>query len=191
MIISDQPPLLFVHIPKTAGVSISKALVEGSTRHPLCVKSKHETAAAFIARNGAEAFHSRHTFSVVRHPLNRFLSQYAFMKKHQDKWPQFESLTSPDDFVDAIERHDTNIIIRIEQILPQHAYITIDGAVCVNDVLRHEAIESEFRNFCAKIGLAQRDLPRANRTNAKLSPSGRVKDFVASYYAEDFQLFGY
>ncbi|CAB4817470.1 unannotated protein [freshwater metagenome] len=191
MIISDQPPLLFVHIPKTAGVSISRALVEGNTKHPLCIKSKHETAAAFIARNGPEAFHGRHTFSVVRHPLNRFLSQYAFMKKHQDKWPQFESLRSPDDFVDAIERNDTNIIIRIEQILPQCAYITLDGAICVDDVLRHEAIESEFRNFCAKIGLAQRHLPQANRTNAKLSPSEKVKAFVTHYYAEDFRLFGY
>lgn len=191
MIIADQPPLLFVHIPKTAGVSISRALVEGDRQHPLCIKSKHETAAAFIARNGAEAFQSRHTFSVVRHPLNRFLSQYAFMKKHEDKWPQFKALRSPDDFVDAIERNDPNIIIRIEQALPQHAYITLDGTICVDDVLRHEAIESEFAAFCVKVGLPPRPLPHANKTRAGLSPSQRVKDFVSQYYSEDFRLFGY
>jgi hypothetical protein len=54
MLISDAPPLLFIHIPKAAGTSLSKVLApERSRRHCLCLhKTQHETAAEFTARCG-------------------------------------------------------------------------------------------------------------------------------------------
>ena len=54
MVIADEPPLLFVHIPKTAGMSVIDLLAPAGRRdHPLCLSgTKHENQAEFSRRQG-------------------------------------------------------------------------------------------------------------------------------------------
>lgn len=82
MVISDSHSFLFIHIPKTAGKSIAAALApEGERKHALCLKGKkHESVEDFVKRNGRGVFQRYYSFCVVRHPFDRFMSHYAYLK---------------------------------------------------------------------------------------------------------------
>jgi len=77
-------PILFVHIPKTAGISIRKALSDaGVPEHPL-----GESSARFTTHISAEAYRRYYgdnyrklrTFAVVRNPFDWLRSFYRFIK---------------------------------------------------------------------------------------------------------------
>jgi Sulfotransferase family len=194
MVISDAPPLLFVHIPKTAGVSVAHALrQEAKAEHRLCRQdTKHETAAAFIDRVGVDVFRSYHSFAVVRHPLDRFISHYRYLKTHPDEFPEMDQIVSPDAYAEAIECGDGLTIRKPERVMSQGAFVMFDGAICVNQIIRFEKLTAEFNALCARTGIGARTLVPMNQSVfAASAPSPTVRQFVESYYADDFRLFGY
>jgi hypothetical protein len=114
MVIIDDPPLLFVHIPKTAGTSITEALrPKGDRHHPLCLPRgyPHETVEEFARRVGEDVFRSYTSFCVVRQPLERFLSMYDFLRIREPIIPQMAEVTTIVSFIDAIKRNDKFRII--------------------------------------------------------------------------------
>uniref|UniRef100_A0A7S4RXA4 JmjC domain-containing protein n=1 Tax=Ditylum brightwellii TaxID=49249 RepID=A0A7S4RXA4_9STRA len=84
----DGPPFLFVHINKTGGTSLikmfrkrceeeywgSKWLDSNGESH----RAFHATAHAYIEKYGREAWDKAYTFTVVRHPLARQVSNFFF-----------------------------------------------------------------------------------------------------------------
>ena len=193
MVISDAPAFLMVHIPKTAGTSLTTALQpEGSRRHPLCLtKTKHETLESFAARIGADTLCRYHSFSVVRHPLSRFVSHYTYLKSHPDKFPELVGL-SIDDYAREVQNGNQTVIRKPERVLEQHKYLCLPGKpIAVNQVLRYENLQDDFRNLCRHLGLSEKTLPTLNASIAKASASPSVKQFCESYYQADYELFGY
>jgi len=194
MLISDQPKLLFVHIPKTAGTSLTRALApEASRSHRLCLShTQHETAEDCIARIGRVEFDAYHSFAVVRHPLDRFISHFSYLKNNPNQFPEMNQVRTMEEYVDAIEANRQDVIRKRERVMPQYKYITLEDKICVNQVLRFEQIERAFPQLCLRFGLGERSLPHANQSGPRTQePSLRVRDFVAAYYQNDFQLFGY
>ena len=194
MVICERPAMLFVHIPKTAGMSITRTLTEGSLDHRLChPTTKHETVSGFVARHGRATFERFTSFAVVRHPLDRFLSRYAFTSTRQAPGAHDQQLfTSPQAFIAAIERSDPLLMARPERWRPQADYLLLDGTIAVQRVLRFEALDAEFGRMCAELGLPPRTLLRRNRSDRTVAPpSEDVAAFVGRYYRRDFDLFGY
>jgi len=83
-------PILFVHIPKTAGTSIRKTLADAGVpdrpmkrpqgkSHSPAQFSKHTSAEAYRRYYG-DTYRKAHTFAVVRNPLEWLSSFYRFIK---------------------------------------------------------------------------------------------------------------
>lgn len=196
MVISDAPPFLFVHVPKTAGLSLVEALKpEGQRDHPLCTISKHETASRFVGRHGRQTFERYYSFGVVRHPLEQLLSQYAWLKDRQAKPNQafMQKIEGIDAYVEALARNDPNVVVVETMRLRQYEYLYDEnGTQLVNEVIRFEDLPSAFEGLCRRIGLEPRPLPKVNasdRSWAVASPS--VEQFVRDFYRRDLELFGY
>lgn len=191
MVIADEPGFVFVHIPKTAGTSLTTALEpEGSRLHPLCLRNtKHETLQAFVDRVGAGALERRTCFAVVRDPLDRFVSHFRYLKTVD--MPEIRPLATLDDYAQAVELGVTEVC-KPARVSPQHRFISLGGELATHALLRYETLAGDFSQFCERLGMPGRDLPTLNRSSVPVaSVSDRVKRFVADYYAEDYALFGY
>ena len=69
---------LFIHIPKSAGQSIKKALSPFNSR---CSQRCTISASEHIKRIGLKKFRSLYSFAFVRNPWDRQVSFYEFIRK--------------------------------------------------------------------------------------------------------------
>ena len=74
MAVFEELDAVFVHIPKTGGVSISKALFDSGT------VGGHRPAQTYRLIYGAERYAQMFTFGFVREPLDRLASAFAYLK---------------------------------------------------------------------------------------------------------------
>ena len=95
---------LFIHIPKTAGTSISQALFGSDFGH--CTVDHYEIFSP-------KRFHNYFKFAFVRNPWDRFLSAYKFLNKggmySVDKnWADihFSEFNDFDQFVLSLKKED-------------------------------------------------------------------------------------
>ena len=88
--------VLFVHIPKTGGTSISQWLDAPSCGHPKLETLLEKTEGTPI------------TFTVVRNPWDRAVSAYAYLFNRSEKDPDFQQYTDKGtpSFDDFIKNHE-------------------------------------------------------------------------------------
>ena len=172
--ISREHRCLFVHVPKTAGMSIEHVFLRlagltWETRAPLLLRANddprlgpprlaHLTAAEYVACGylTAEEFASYFKFSFVRNPWDRMVSEYKYRGypvKIDFKTYLFRRLPPPG-WTDNY-RH----------IMPQHDFLYHEsGRLLVDFVGRYETLQADFDRLCARIGLPPTPLPRVNRS---------------------------
>jgi Sulfotransferase family len=191
MVISDAPPFLFVHIPKTAGTSLTVALrPEGALDHPLCLPGdQHETISAFIARHGEATFNRFKPFSIVRHPVDRLVSHFSYLKTNAEQFPEMADVHTPDDYVSAFVAGHTTIS-RYRFWIPQIDYVSLGDRV-IEHVWRYEELATAWEAICEYAGLAARDLPVLNVSRHQAEATRTVQRFVADHFARDFEEFNY
>lgn len=218
MIISDQHKFIFVHVPKTAGDSVTQALAPYATplkrtlwksiRRRLPVKDrvetiylrKHDPASRAIARLGRAKWDSYKSFAVVRNPFDHAVSHYEFMKQFRIAAvaAKVAAMRFPDylDYRAKPPFWNDTFFAR----LPNQSYFLTDpsGAIAVDRIVRFEEIGTDFKSACEEIGLHGVDLPHVNKTKSK-SKKRPFQDYydttaiqkVRSLYADDFRLLGY
>ncbi|NDC62936.1 MAG: hypothetical protein EBZ59_02885 [Planctomycetia bacterium] len=193
MIICDHPRFIFIHVPKTAGTSISSLLAHANNPELCLASTKHETAASLISRIGLAAFDSYFSFAIVRHPVERLVSHFAYLKSHPEQYPEMVAVETLDRYVEAIDAGDMTILRKRERIMPQHAWVcSDDGSMLVDRVATYERLDADLAGIFRAIGLSVGPLPRLNvSTWRKPAPSAAVVDFIESYYSRDYELFGY
>lgn len=184
---------IFVHVPKAAGTSIERTLRES----PKTVVGGHTTALGF-KKKFPEFFDRYFKFAVVRHPVDRFISAYLYLKQH----PVHPALNNQgvhesaglDDWVAKAEA-SPSVLQNIVHFLPQHQFLCdADGKIMVDAVYRYERLEEAWREICERTGINHAPLPRLNPSvhdAGSISSSGRVNDFVAEVYKKDFKLLNY
>jgi len=214
MVISHTHRFAFIHIPRTAGCSVSVAL--GGCAEPVMqywanrwldqagIHVNHyaplrwrrfrlHTSAAILRRQvPAACFDGLFKFTFVRNPWELLVSHYRFVANnpahHRNRLAR--RLESFERYVDYEIRRDK---ISQSRMVTDH-----EGRLLVDFVGRMESLERDFATICRRIGVEAR-LPHLNRSAGSSSVHDDYRehytapliDRVANHFAEDIARFGY
>jgi len=211
-VINHKHRFIFIHIPKNAGTSIEFAFSESRDHNTiqyyeflynwhrfLFKPKKWPHSARFIVRIlrcskksclPLPYYYANYTkFSVVRNPYDRAVSWFRNVQRHE--FHQLQLGVSGD--------------IGFKEFLltaagkglgaPQCDFIKDSyGSIAIDEILRFEELETDFRKFAAKHSLKGLTLPhklKADSVNYLDFYDDECVDIVNKIYSEDFQLFGY
>jgi chondroitin 4-sulfotransferase 11 len=186
----DRDKYIFIHIPKTAGKSIAHRLHNRGAVH---------LTYAEYERILGERIQDYFVFAVVREPLDRLTSTYAYLRqggnrsredvRFAEKYVRDRSLQA---FIDECLTNPA--VSRSPFLLPQHEFLRrSDGELAEIALLRFERLERDFAAIAHRLGVGQ-NLPVINksdrsRIDASLSPE--TLRTVALHYREDYQVLQY
>jgi Sulfotransferase family len=213
MILSERFGLVFIHIPKTAGSSLSTAIMK---RDPQAIKrmeglprTKHVTA---LQLRGALAHYDRlFSFAVVRDPFSRFCSLYRYLRTLPKFAPHMGDVKSLEEFAELFER--PSWVDTLHSSKPQSEFVTDkNGLIIVSELFRYESLDDAVAAISSRLG-KRLDLPHRKMTKggslslgsslrrllgyrgvAKVAPDVRnptVERMLRIRYQRDYEFFGY
>lgn len=210
MLLSYQPPFLFVHIDKAAGSSIQLALQPhvapsrprrrwrrrlawlGSVNRLgglyRTVEFPEHASARLVQRSlPPEVYSNLFKFAFVRNPWDRLVSRYSYLKRN-DGHPRHALVNQLSGFDEYVEWE-----IRRGRMF-QHTYVTdLEGRAIVDFVGRFENLEADFARACAQLRI-KAELPKANASSHRdyrTYYSDATRQRVAECFKSDIELFGY
>ena len=207
MLLSIEKKFIFIHIPKTAGSSVTEVLspyalnpVKSQYRRLLShlpVPENPERAwfrihdkAYWIRLKLPRAmFEGFHTFAAVRNPYDYAVSYYAFQRGNPRSRRFREAQnTSFLEFLTYMEKKD-----RLSGI-SQTSWITdLRGRIIIDELLRFETIERDFAGLAARLGL-ETSLPHVNKSDRgdyREMYGTAERDIADRLFARDLELLGY
>lgn len=206
MYLSLSHRFLFVHVPKAAGTSISRALKEVTlprNRNPLqrvishapivqdpehVYLRQHDTAAWARVKLGAARFNSLRRYAVIRNPYDMAVSYYRFYQKE----PRLQFLPGRahsefPGFVAGMMRYGR----KYEQC---HWIEDQDHRLLVPGLLFFERLNEDFQAFTEEVGLSDVSLGVENvsgRGDYRAYYDDEVREMVETVFARDLRRFGY
>jgi len=189
----DYYKCIFVHLPKTGGISVSHGLWGHLT-------GVHKSMEDYSRIFSDETFNTYYKFTFVRNPWDRLVSAYTFLKAgglhaKDAKWAE-KHLSGLDTFEDFVLNwlNSENIQKGIH-LIPQSDFLKIDGQMRMDFIGRFENLQADFDIVKHRIGLPDADLPHKNKSARKDYKSYYTNDSViekvAEVYAEDIELLQY
>ena len=205
MLLSHSHRFLFIHVIKTGGVSIRKALVRyahlpwrslwrrlqgrlGLTPHdPLASLSAHATAAEMREVLPPATFDDCFKFAFVRNPWDWNVSFYHYVC--QNRRHALHTLAA------GMSGFTEFLTWRAEHARLQQKDCIVDarGTLLVDFVGRFEDLEEDFGKVCAATGV-RATLPHLNPSrhhDYRLHYTERTRRLVEEAWAEDVRFFGY
>lgn len=180
-------PFIFIHINKTAGTSVGRAI-------GLPVKH-HLMAIEVIERIGLEKWNQAYKFTVVRNPWDKVVSHYEYRRK-KNKTGIATRQVSFSDWVNMTygDEKDTFYYNNPRSFQPQVEWLKDnDGSVSMDYIIKFEAINEGFEQVRKAIGL-DAELPHLNASKRAAYESyydTETRDIVARWFHEDIETFGY
>jgi len=185
---------IFIHIPKTAGVSLLNAIYDDV----ILLESHRSMYFNKIALNiKSDKYFS---FTVVRNPFARLYSAYIFLEKgginRLDKNAFDTHLAKFKDFEDfVLNGLNKRIIFQITHLIPQHEYLCdLKGNIEVDFVGRFENLEKDIKSLSSKLG-KEIVLSHLNKNTNKLNYTDvytcEMIRKVNKVYKQDFEIFKY
>ena len=199
--VTSNRDILFVHIQKTGGSSILRAL--GQEAHP---RYKHFFASEFRLMCTAEQWDGAFKFAFVRNPWDRLVSWWSMLNAYRDAFRQgarlnrfftyvFENSVTFEEFIlnchaDIADPDGRKCILR-----NQLDYLTdSDGRILVDFVGKFENLATDFRKITRQLGLPATALEHRNKTShARYTDyySNRTRGLIEEAYQRDITQFGY
>ena len=193
MPIDHDNKFFFVHISKTAGISIASSLKLKFDGHkPISNYQKY-------IKEGYKSF------AVVRNPYERFISNYFYVFQKNEKGlpkSQYRSNRHPDlnllegkSIKECINFLNEDILkLSLEIWQPQHYFICLNDKILVDRILRYENLNHNFKKVCKLWGLGHFNLITDNKTdhdhyNDYLDRND--KEILYKFYQKDFEIFNY
>lgn len=166
-LISDSQKFVFVHVPKTAGTSISKVLGKYVERHNYenwYLKNDHITLSNLSKHLDLGGYYK---FAVVRNPYDLMLSLWCYKRKHPNQYLSKEAAALGFiEFVRFIYENREESFFETYEIFPLFRGGQWNWIDCgVNKIMRFENLEFDFQTILSDLGLPQEPLPRLNVTN--------------------------
>ena len=178
---------VFIHIPKTAGTSMTKIFGEAF--------QKHNTAKEVIDIIGKEKWNEVYKFSVVRNPWDKVHSWYKFRVKLN----QSKMRTRPISFKDWVactygEPKDPYYYYRAKNFMPQVDWLKDDrGVIDLDRIIRFENLQEGFNKVAEEVGISAQ-LPHINKTREtdyRDFYDRETKEIIAKWFREDIETFDY
>ncbi|HET8654386.1 MAG TPA: sulfotransferase family 2 domain-containing protein [Longimicrobiaceae bacterium] len=183
---------IFIHIPKTAGISLCAALFGSRGGGHFDV----ETARILF---GARRFRSSFKFCFVRNPWDRLASAFFYlsnggMNRTLTPWIR-KNILKYESFSDFIRSGlRTSEVLSDQHFRPQSQFICDpDGRPRVNFIGRFETIESDYTTIASRLGV-DRSLPQTNcsgKRDFRALYDDDTRAIVEEVYRRDIELFGY
>jgi len=177
---------VFIHINKTGGSSIEKAL---------SLPFEHKTARQKIAEIGVDRWRDKLSFSVVRNPWDKVVSHYHYrvltnqtgMGDGHIEFNQWVEL--------AYGEHDPRYYDQPMMFMPQWEWLIDDaGDLVVDKILRFENLSRDFNDLASDLGIRAR-LPHVKKSNRSKDfhkyYTGETKSIIADLFSPDIDEFGY
>ena len=176
---------IFIHINKTGGSSVEKALN---------LPHKHETALEKIAEIGRDSWDKRLTFTIVRNPWDRVVSHYFYRVKTN----QTGLRDKPIEFKEWVKRtygnQDAFYYDQPKMFMPQIKWIADENdRIIVDEIVHFENLNSEFNNVLEKIGrnATLPHLKKSSRGNYREYYDQEIIEIVRNWFEQDIERFGY
>lgn len=189
----DERRAIFVHIPKTGGISVSTALFGN-------LAGGHTRISEYGNIFDQKEFNQYYKFTFVRNPWDRLYSAYRFLKaggmnEDDSKWATtyLSEINSFEAFVMQFLNED---VIHAEvHLVPQYKFICDEsGQPIVDFIGRFENLENDFAIVAKKISpdaKLEHMNSSKNSRDANVIFTQAMQDKVALLYAKDIELFGY
>ncbi len=193
----DHYKCIFIHIPKTAGISLSKTLFGNLGPGHISIKK-------YQIIYSKEEFLNYFKFTFVRNPWERVFSAYSFLKNGgmneiDEKWAAI-NLKAFDNFEEFIKIGLFKRNIRRHlHFKPQYKFLLTpyNKKILVDFIGFFENIENDFKYIKNKLSMdADVYLKHENKSgnrkhNYKDYYTNEMKDIVAHIYKKDIEIFGY
>ena len=210
MPIIDKHKLIFIHIPKTAGTSIEKVLIDyklninGDLKKWYGNVNKYELDHSTIHYliNNCKYYNQKYIkFCVVRNPYERLVSEYNYCKRYKSRF--IKNINTFEDFVFEL-RDRFNIVLDNEEknhylishYLPQYKFTHIKNECKIDVILRFENLNKDWNKIC-KIINKDIKLIKSNKYSSLKKYNyldyynSELKKIVYELYKDDFILFNY
>ncbi|WP_343611267.1 sulfotransferase family 2 domain-containing protein [Novosphingobium sp.] len=177
---------LFIHIPKTGGTSICSLLYQRNVPH---------LTANTIFRLYGQDLGDVPSFSVVRHPVERLLSAFRFLKHggttlmatSRFEMARVGSLTHFEDFVARLTEKPSRMSCSA-LLTPQHAFVCNPQGTVMVDELFSLSSERSLQDLCRWLNTGP--LPHLNASfREPVSVDSVTIRHIEQLYARDFELF--
>lgn len=178
-------PYVFIHINKTGGSSIEKALGIGLD---------HSTAREKYRQLGAAAWSRKFTFTIVRNPWDKVVSHYHYRVRTNQTGLGDKTLPFGEWLQRVYVDRDPFYFDQPRMFMPQKQWLVNEsGEMLVEFIGRFENLQQDFDSICQRLKV------EASLGHAKPSSRGSYRDYydadsealVREQFAEDIELFGY
>ena len=201
--ISHKHKFIFIHIPKTGGTSIERALeptisledpdchaghVEGNT----LIEGKHWRTIDYQSKF-PELFDSYFKFMFIRNPWDRMVSRYEwrrFLAPLKFEGERAEKISNQD-FKDFLQKQGV-------EMFEKWCYVDLmqdsNGHRAIDFVGRFENLQNDFDVVCDKIGTPRQELLNTNhvkRKNYTEYYNNETREMVAQGFKRDIEYIDY
>lgn len=176
---------IFIHINKTGGSSIERALG---------IPFEHRTALEVIDDLGEELWNDKLTFAVVRNPWDKVVSHYHHRVKKNRTSLRTDTVDFKEWVVLTYGCQDPFYYDNPKMFLPQTEWISDEsGKILVDQICRFERLGDDFIRICRMLDR------EASLPHLKSTKRGNYRDYyddetagiIAQWFAKDLEIFDY
>ncbi len=190
----DDKKCIFIHIPKCAGVSVTKSLFNAPG-------AGHKNILKYQMIFSEQEFNEYFKFAFVRNPWDRLVSAYFFLRSggmyERDKQWYENNLSKYDSFDDFVKNWvNRKNIFKYIHFVPQYKFICDQNhAVKVDFIGCFENFQKDFdfikKRLRVQANLECHNTNKINKSDYRKYYNEQTMQIVADVYREDIQLFNY
>lgn len=209
LVISKKNKLIFFHIPKNAGTSVSSALLKNESyyfawvilskilrkfkktdnfffdniQNQFFLFTSHETVKTIENKISKDIFNNYFKFAIVRNPYSRFVSRYNYMKLTNN--------LNEKNFSVFLENHVKKSLVADQQY---KFLLNKNGKIGVDKIIKYENLNTEIQELNKYTNL---DFSKFEKLNVSTHDNYRdyynneSKKIVEDFCREDLEYFNY